>query len=191
MSRRARFSLARFSLARFWRDRRGVSAIEFALIAPLLILLYCGMAEMTQAMMAQRRLSNIASATGDLMAQSTQTGPLKTGDIFKIGETIMEPFPTSTLKICLASITSDATGKDTVAWSKASVSSMSNCPAKGTVLSDVPVAVLPAGQSVILARTSYVYASTFSLVMPANLTFNRTYYLRPRKTDAVLWSDSN
>lgn len=178
-------------LASFWRDRRGVSAIEFALIAPVLILLYCGMAEMTQAMMAQRRLSNITSATGDLMAQSTQTGPLKSADIFKIGETIMAPFPTANLKICLASVVSDATGKDTVAWRQASKSSMTNCPAKGAVLTDVPVGVLPASQSVILARSTYVYTSTFALVMPANLTFTRTYYLRPRKTDAVLWSDSN
>jgi Flp pilus assembly protein TadG len=178
-------------LTRFWRDRRGVSAVEFALIAPLLILLYCGMAEMTQAMMAQRRLSNIASSTGDLVAQSTQTGPLKTADIFKIADTIMAPFPTGTLKICLASVVSDANGKDTVAWSKPSASGMANCPAKGDILSDVPVGVLPASQSVIVAKASYVYTSTFGLVMPSNLTFNRTYYLRPRKTDAVLWNDAS
>jgi Flp pilus assembly protein TadG len=186
MSRRQRPSLASF-----WRDRRGVSAIEFALIAPVLILLYCGMAEMSQAMMAQRRLSNITSATGDLMAQSTQTGPLKSADIFKIADTIMAPFPTATLKICLASVVSDSTGKDTVAWQVTSKTGMTNCPAKDSEVKDIPVGVLPASQSVILAKASYVYTSTFGLVMPSNLTFNRTYYLRPRKTDAVLWNAAN
>ena len=175
----------------FWRSRRGATAVEFALIAPVLITLYCGMAELTQAMMAQRRLSNLASAIGDLVAQSSQTGPLKTADIFKIGNTIMAPFPTTGLKQCLLSVTSDANGKDTVAWSKASVSGMSNCPAQGAVLTDVPVGVLPANQSVILARVSYNYTSAIKLVLPAGMTFNRTYYLRPRKTDSVLWNTAS
>lgn len=178
-------------LAGFWRDRRGVSAVEFALIAPLLIVMYCGMAELTQAMMAQRRLSNITSAIGDLVAQGTQTGPLKTADMFKIGDTIMAPFPTTTLKMCLASVASDSTGKDTVAWAQPSVSGMADCPAKGAVLTTVPTAVLPANQTVILARATYTYTSAIKLVLPRNLTFTRTYYLRPRRADAVTWSTSS
>ena len=175
---------------RFWRDQRGASAVEFALIAPVLILMYCGMAELTQAMMAQRRVSNITSSIGDLTAQASQTGPARTTDVFNIGAIIMTPFPTTGLKMCVASITSDATGKDTVAWSRASASGMSTCPAQGTVLT-VPVGVLPASQSVIMARASYAYASPIKLVMPRNITFQRTFYLRPRKVDTVIWSASS
>ncbi|PIC01248.1 TadE/TadG family type IV pilus assembly protein [Caulobacter sp. X] len=173
---------------RFWRDRRGASAVEFALIAPVLILMYCGMAELTQAMMAQRRVSNITSSIGDLTAQASQTGPARTTDIFNIGAIIMTPFPTSGLKMCLASIVSDANGKNTVAWSRASEAGMTNCPAQGAVLTDVPKAVLSANKSVILARVAYVYSSPIQLVLPKPLTFNRTLYLRPRRVDAVLWS---
>ena len=72
----------------FWRDRRGAAAVEFAFIAPVLIIMYCGLAELSQAMMAQRRASNVASTIGDLVAQSTQTGPTMIGDIFNIGNTI-------------------------------------------------------------------------------------------------------
>lgn len=177
---------------RFWRDRRGASAVEFALIAPVLLTMYCGMAEMTQAMMAQRRLSNIASAVGDLVAQSSQTGPLKIADIFKVGDTIMAPFPvTGALKMCVVSVTSDANGKDTVAWSKASVSGMANCPTSGTVVTDVPTAVLPSNQSVIISRVAYTYTPAIKFVLSGGLTFNRTYYLRPRKTDAVLWNNAS
>ena len=41
---------------RFLGDRRGVSAIEFAFIAPVMILMYFGVAELTQGMMAERRM---------------------------------------------------------------------------------------------------------------------------------------
>lgn len=178
-------------LSGFWRDRRGVSAVEFALIAPVLIVMYCGLAEMTQAMMAQRRLSNITSAVGDLVAQSTQTGPTRMNDVFAIANTIMAPFPTTNLKICVASVVSDASGKDTVAWSKASAAGMTNCPAQDAVLTTVPVGVLPASQSVIMAKASYSYVSPIKLVLPRGMTFYRTYYLRPRRSDTVLWSASN
>jgi Flp pilus assembly protein TadG len=175
-------------LPRFWRDRRGASAVEFALIAPVLIVMYCGMAEFTQAMMAQRRLTNITSSIGDLTAQASQTGPARTTDIFTIGAIIMSPFPTGGLKMCLASVVSDANGKAMVAWSQASAAGMAECPTKGAVLTDVPVAVLPAGKSVILSRTAYVYSSPIQFMLPRPLTFTRTLYLRPRRVDAVLWS---
>ncbi|USQ94973.1 TadE/TadG family type IV pilus assembly protein [Caulobacter sp. RL271] len=187
MSRRAHRGV-RVGFRGFWRDHRGVSAVEFALIAPLLILMYCGMAELSLAMMAQRRLSNIASAIGDLVAQNAQTGPAKTADIFKIGDTIMAPFTTTALQMCLASVTSDAKGKNTVAWSRASVSDMANCPAQDAVLTDVPAGVLAASQTVILARASYTYTPTIKLVFPGGVTFNRTFYLRPRRSDAVIWN---
>ena len=53
------------------KDRRGAAAVEFAFIAPVMILMYYGLAELTQAMMADRRASHVASAIGDLVAQDT------------------------------------------------------------------------------------------------------------------------
>lgn len=174
------------SLAAFWRDRRGVSAVEFALIAPLLILMYFGMAELSQAMMAQRRVSNITSAIGDLVAQNNQAGPTKMNDIFRIGRIIMAPFPTAQLSMCVASVSSNDKGKDTVDWSKPSGTGV-NCPAEGTEIT-VDVGVLPANQSVILARVSYAYTSPVKFVLSKPLTLTRTYYLRPRKSDVVIWN---
>lgn len=172
---------------RFWRDRRGVSAVEFALIAPVMIIIYMGMVELTQAMMAQRRMSNIASSIGDLAAQNAQLTNARRDDIFAIGATIISPFPSSTLKMCLMSVTSDATGKDTVDWSEPK-NGHANCPAKGTVLGStvIPAAVLPASQSVIVAKASYAYSSTIKLVMSQTINFNRTFYLRPRKSETVM-----
>lgn len=178
---------ARKSLAGFWRDRRGVSAVEFALIAPVLVIFYCGLAELTQAMMAQRRLSNIASSIGDLVAQNAQLTDARRTDVFTIGSTIMAPFPTGTLRMCLISVSSDATGKDTVDWTE-NKNSHANCPAKGTVLAAgvIPVGVLPASQSVIMAKASYGYDSPIKFILPSTLNFYRTFYLRPRKSEKVM-----
>ena len=54
---------------RIVRDRRGVSAVEFALILPTMILLYVGVAEIGNAITIYRRTSTVASTAADLTAQ--------------------------------------------------------------------------------------------------------------------------
>jgi len=170
-------------LSLFWRDRRGVSAVEFALIAPILIVFYFGMAELTEAMMAQRRLSHLTASIGDVVARDQKLTDARLADLFSVGKVLMSPFPTSTLRLCLVSIVSDANGKDVVAWSEPSNAPV-NCPAPGAVL-DIDVSVLPAGQSVIMSKASYEYNSLFKFIIPQTLTFRRTYYLKPRLSDQV------
>lgn len=170
-------------LSRFWRDRRGVSAVEFALIVPLLLLFYFGMAELTEAMMAQRRLSHLTASIGDVVARDTQFSNARRTDVFAAGKVMMAPFPTSTLRMCIVSVVSNAAGRDVVAWAEPS-NSPTDCPKVNDVL-DIPPAVLPASQSVIMSKASYEYDSVFKMILPKTMTFRRTFYLRPRLSDQV------
>src|ERR1039458_8951565 len=54
---------------RFGRDRRGVSAVEFAFIAPMMIGLYLGCVEISSGVAADREVSLIAGALANLTAQ--------------------------------------------------------------------------------------------------------------------------
>src|SRR5690606_24990997 len=57
-------------LIRRWvGDERGVSAIEFAMIAPVLIVFYMGMTEFCQGFMAQKRMGHVSATVADLIAQ--------------------------------------------------------------------------------------------------------------------------
>jgi Flp pilus assembly protein TadG len=172
--------------SRFARDVRGAVAFEFALLAPLLLVFYFGMAELTQAMMAQRRLFHATSLIGDMAAQNGQINQTRVNDIYNISLAVMKPFPASPMRLCLYSVTSDTKGKDTVAWVSPK-NSPTNCPAAAAVVTDVPESVLPASSSVIISTTSYDYKPTVSL-NNASFTFRRTYYLRPRRTETVEWS---
>lgn len=173
-----------FSLAGFWRDRRGVSAVEFAFIAPVLVFFYFGMAELTSSMIAQRRLSHIASSIGDIVARETQLTDARRTDIFQVGTVLMAPFPTSTLRMCIVSITSNAAGTDMVAWSEP-YNAPVNCPAAGATV-DIPASVLPANGSVIMSKASYDYTSPIKFISTSAFTFRRTFYLRPRLSDQVM-----
>lgn len=166
-------------LTRLKRDERGVSAVEFALIAPLLIVFYFGMAEITQALMADRRAGHAASAIGDLVAQTDKVSNAEIDDIFLIAEKIMKPFSADTLKVRVSSISQNTSGVRSVDWSRPKgMSQLSSVPS-------LPNGLIANGQSIIVAEVSYTYESPVEYVIQEGITLNKTYYLRPRKSDKV------
>lgn len=52
------------------RDRRGVAAIEFALIVPIMSAMFIGAVELSQVITVDRRVTQVASATADLVARA-------------------------------------------------------------------------------------------------------------------------
>jgi len=177
---------------RFGRDQRGVSAVEFALIAPFMILLYFGLAELCQALIAERKASHVASAVGDLVAQSesvtaasTSTGPTSLPDIFKIGNQIMAPYDTSTLQIRVTSVTANSTAVPKVDWSVGY--------GGYAALSKAATATLPmtltAGDSIVMAEVKYRYNSAIGYALPKVQDYTEAFYLRPRRSDKVTCAD--
>lgn len=79
-------------LRRFGRDRRGVSAVEFALIAPFMILLYLGSVEVSLALSIDRKITSISSALADLVAQDDVITDDEITDILNAGAVIVAPF---------------------------------------------------------------------------------------------------
>ena len=170
-------------LSRFRRDRRGVSAVEFALIAPVLITFYFGLAELTQAMMAERRAGHAAAAIGDLVAQSSSVTEAELDDIFKIAAKIIEPFPSTDLKMRVTSISQSAGGTKTLDWSEGSgMSGLTSVPT-------LPNGLIGNGQSVIISEVTYKYNSPVDYVVPNGISMAKTSYLRPRKSDKVALKD--
>ena len=76
------------------RDQRGASAVEFALIVPLLIVLVLGIAEFGRAFQVQGTLSAAAREGARAMAlQNDQTVALLGGELNGLFETIRAALP--------------------------------------------------------------------------------------------------
>lgn len=161
----------------FWRDQRGVSALEFALLAPVLIAFYFGMAETTQAMMAKRKASHVASTIGDLVAQQQTMTPAMMTDLFTIGATVLAPFPATTLTMRVSSVSANASGQVTVDWSKGS--GMSGLTT-GASYTGIPAGLIAANQSLIVSEVNYSYDSPIKKYVPNTLNWSDKFYLRPR-----------
>lgn len=171
--------MKRRSLIRRWSgDERGVSAIEFAMLAPVLILFYMGMTEFCQGFMAQKRMGHVSAMVADLIAQEETVTPATVDDIFDIGGLIMKPFPTATLNQRVSSV-SRASGAATVDWSRGDGMATR---AVGSTMT-LPADLIEDGESVIVAEVTYDYDSAADYLMPGLTRFSHTYYLRPRTVD--------
>ena len=168
-------------LRRFGKDRKGVAAVEFALIAPAMILLYCGLVELCQAIIADRKTNHVASAVGDLVAQVDAVTASDVDDIFSIGNTIMSPFPVSTLQMRVTSLTANAQGTPLVDWSRGS-GGLTKLAAGST--QTIPL-TLASGDSIVMTEARYSYTSVVQYILPNALNYSETYYLRPRRSDKV------
>jgi len=168
--------------ARLRGDRRGVSAVEFAMLAPVMIGFYFGMAEFCQGFMAQKRMGHAASQVADLVAQKDVITTAEVSDVFGIGALIMKPYSSAPLKMRVTSVARQADGSTKVEWSQGSGLT---ALAKDAAFA-VPAGVLEAeGETVIVSESTYDYDSPVDYFMPGVTQFRHTYYLRPRSVERV------
>jgi Flp pilus assembly protein TadG len=174
-------------LKRLRRDERGVAAVEFALLFPIMLLLYFGTVEVTMAFLANGRASHVASVVGDLVTQTPSVKQTDMDDIFDVGTMIMKPFPATSLKLRITSITADpGTGTPKVIWSYAR--GITKTPTG--VATGFPSGLLAASESMIKADVEYTYTSPVQQTLPNPMTFKTTYYIKPRRSSEVIWDSA-
>lgn len=176
-----RLHASRIFARRFAVDRRGVAALEFAFVAPILIIFYLGMAEMCQLLMAKRRVDHAGAAIADLVAQFPSVTPTDLDSLKQISTTIMAPFPVDRLTVRVTSVKDDANGAPKVVWSWPT-----GGPAAGSTPTFTTGTPLNPGESVVVAEVSYAYSSGVGYLITTGRTLNHKAELRPRKNDEVL-----
>ena len=175
-----------------WDDKRGVSAVEFALLAPLLLLMYIGTVETGNLLTVKRRVETVASTAADLTAQVKQVSNADLADIVAAAASILTPYSTTPLKIVLSSVVADQNNSGKVAWSYASNGS-GRAVGSSYVL---PTGTTVANSSVIVAEVTYAFTPLLDLkpcqiltadpcFSPGTFNLQRTFYERPRRSLTV------
>jgi len=164
------------ALRRYARDQRGVSAVEFALLAPLMIGLYLGCAEISDGVAADRKVSLIAATLANLSSQVSTITTSEMTNILDASTAIVAPYTASKLKMSVTCLNIDANGQATVKWS---------VTRNGTVKSGVmaiPAALAVPNSQLVYAEASYAYTPTVGYTITGTLTLSDQMYMAPRIT---------
>ena len=136
-----------FFTNKFKSDNNAVAAVEFALIAPILILLFIGTVEISLAISINRKVARISSAVADLVTQSPQLTANEVNQIIQIAEKIMYPYDNQ-VNITLTGI-EIAGGNATSKW----VCNGSGCISGGSP-QNVPAAIRKDGSFLVSSVVS-------------------------------------
>ena len=191
----------------FVQRAEGVAAVEFALIVPIMVMLFMGAVEMSQAVTVNRRVTQVGSTAGDLVARyNGNISSTDIEDIMKVSAFLLAPYSPNKLKVDISVIASTAvSATDTKQKWKCSydsaVSTSVTCTCPNSAFTLPSTGMLTTSDSVVVANVTYGYTPTlFNFSSPKTIngatlggsmgagqggysaTYNmsETVYLKPR-----------
>lgn len=164
-------------LRSFGRDKRGVSAVEFALLSPLMISLYLGGVEISDGIGVDRKVALTAGAIANLSAQVTSISSDDMTDIMKAGAAIMAPYSTTPLKITISCISIDDKGAAKVKWSETKNGTKRGV---GTAITLPSSALAVANTQLLFSEVSYGYTPAIGYSITGTVNLSDTMYMSPR-----------
>jgi Flp pilus assembly protein TadG len=178
-------------------DERAVAAVEFALLLPLMLTIYIGSVEVSQALTVDRRVVLLARTLGDLTTQYSSMVAADLTTVVGAGSAVMAPMPISAAKIRITSVAISGSGsadptvpnKATVCWSF-----QQNWTAlvKGATLTvaDLPTALRgDVGTSIVMAEVRYPYTPVIGYIITGTLNLGEKIFMRPRLSTYVTRTD--
>jgi Flp pilus assembly protein TadG len=173
------------------RAQRGVSAVEFALIAPIMVLMLFGATELSLLITVDRKTTLAASTLGDLAAQTDLVSCAELSQISAVTRQVFEPYSGADASLVVASLKLDG-GAAKVEWSKfvQTVSGVTTCndvpgthslTVGNTVVIDTAL-FAPGGGGVVVGDVEKVHTSVGTSFLPNNILMHERFYLRPRKS---------
>lgn len=178
---RAGRRLRRLVARRFGRDASGVSAIEFALIAPIMIALFLGGVEISNALTVQRKVTSVTSSLSDLVTQAKTISDDDIDNILDIASTIISPYDENRLRIKVSGIAIDSKGRARVKWSDA----LNDQPLAKDSQVALPSGVKEKDSFLVATEVHYNFKPTIGYVLTGNIDLNDDFYMRPRLSSEV------
>jgi Flp pilus assembly protein TadG len=170
-------------LAEFSEDRSGLSAVEFAMLLPLMLTLYLGSVEVSNAVAADRKVSITARTVADLATQYASIDHPTMSNILKASSVVIAPYSPSNLTVTVSQVKIDQKGKPTIDWS---------CSTNGAAHSVGQTVSVPASLIVpntttylIWGEAQYIYKPVVGYVITGTLTLKDQIYMAPRLTSSV------
>ena len=183
-------------------DRRGVAAVEFAFIAPLMLCMYFVTMEVSQGIETNKKVGRVGSMVADLVTQQQKITKSDIDAIMKIAESIIQPYARSTPAITVTAIqvTDETTPQVKVVWSRQLLDGVSSRAASPGTTTTVPTSLEVKGSFLIRVESQLSYRPVITWTASQKdalglasafdgIEMGKTYYLRPRMSTSIPCAD--
>jgi len=172
--------------SRFMRDQEGIAAIEFAFIAPIMLFMYFGMAEVATAISVDRKISHSANVAGDLSTQSEKVSAAEMTEILTATMMVMG-IPSHKQDGVTIEIASYARAADNsiIQKGKAILKGSNGIDFPAFDAAGLDTRILSSSSGVVIARVNYKYEPLKLRYMPSDFNLTETFMLKPRKSANV------
>lgn len=171
------------------RDTRGLALIEFAMVLPILLILYLGSVQLQDGIACNRKVTIATRATADLIAQNA-SGTTTKADIdnsLAAATQVMAPYRADRAVITLTHVTIDPLLRIKIDWSRGR-----NGPAETqATVTNIPLGMRVPGVSFIVSHVTYNYRppANFGFIKP--IALNDFLVMLPRNSQTITCSDCN
>jgi Flp pilus assembly protein TadG len=190
---------ARLSAFSLLGDRRGLAAVEFAMIVPIMLLLFFGTVEFSSAVAVDRKVTLIARTLSDVTSQSISVADADLSNFFNSGCAILYPYagppPCTTANNPMTAVISElyidpTTLTAKVQWSSGFQGGMAQAVGSPPVGVVVPSALLVGGSYLILSQVGYLYkpAVAYGPMASTGINLSDIAFTRPRQSACVYYS---
>ena len=179
-------------------DQRGVAAVEFALVAPIMLMFYFGMVEVSLAIQADRNLSSATALVGDLTAQDEEATISMVEDYIYGALAVLGVDRAQAddvgLELYSFEVTSDdnpATATDDRVIESVGFASFGPSFDGGTLFDPMTIEsrILSSSSGVVVARMNYEYTPRVTENFVGTKTFKETFILKPRRSAIVRFNN--
>ncbi len=166
-------------------DRRAIAATEFAVIVPIMLVMFFGTVEFSSGVAVDRKVTLVARTLSDLTSQSLSVSDADLTNFFAASIAILTPYSSTPTKATITELYVDpATLAARVQWSQSS-GTVARTPASVVA---IPAELAVPGTYVIMSEVSYLYTPTIGYVMAkAGVNLSDASYTRPRQSTCVTY----
>lgn len=167
---------------RLRHDESGMGAVEFALLLPILLVVYLMAFELTLAFSVMKRATAASSSVADLVTQQSEVSKSFLASMNDVAASVFVPFSVSGLDLKITGIQVDASKNAKVAWYWDNKNTKALTPGSSVSLAD---SMLEA--NIFLVHTELSVPHELLMYLPnfrgseiKDVTISREYYYRQR-----------
>jgi Flp pilus assembly protein TadG len=170
-------TLRRFAVG----EKSGLAALEFAIIAPMMILLVFGSVDLIDTLGANKRAQNAVASIADVVARDDAVSNAEIAGLWAAMDVLMYPDDGVNMQMRVTSVRIDTATSARVVWSEGH--GMTARVANTTVA--LPAQMMTPGTSVIFAESRFPYTAPLGFLHSGSVNLDHEAYRRSRLVDPI------